>query len=103
MVAAGLRADGGFAVWALQHVLDLDRTVTALMTGIKSGGRFWLLDLCERHVPGTDGDKLIMMDDRKNLLDLIHPWCGLESEEPLIIWRDQPRNGGVLRLFRRRG
>jgi SAM-dependent methyltransferase len=101
MVDAGLRADGAFAIWSLQHVLDLEKTVRTLMTGIAPGGWFWLLDLCERNVPAMDGGRLVMMNDRKDVLDLIRPWCELVSEEPLDIWRETPRNGGVLRLFTR--
>lgn len=101
MVDAGLRVEGAFSIWALQHVLDLERAVMTLMRGIRKGGRFWLLDLCERHVPCMQGDSLIMANDKKQLLPMIEAWCRLESEEPLAIWRDQPSNGGTLRLFTR--
>ena len=103
MVAAGMRADGAMAIWAFQHVDEIEATVHVLMTGIKPKGLFWLLDLCERNVPALDKDgKLIMINDRKDMLSMLESWCDLEKEEKLDIWPEEPANGGYLRRFRRR-
>ena len=104
MVDAGLRADGAIAIWSLQHVHDLEKAIYVLMTGIKPGGLFWLLDLCLRNVPAMDknGD-LTMLNDRKDVLAQIEPWCTFEDAQKLDIWPEDPGTETFLRRFRRRG
>ena len=99
LVAGGLRVNGAMALWALQHIFDVERAVEVLMCSLSPGGVFWLLDLGCRSVPNVGGG--IMADDHVDTFALIERWCDLENIENLDIWPDNPGNGGELRKYRR--
>lgn len=101
MRANGLRAKGVVAAWALQHVLDVAETVDLLLSMLRSGGVFWLLDLHERHIPCVEKDagELVMVDDGVRIAPLVERCCHLEETHVLDIY-DQPPD--ELRKYRRR-
>lgn len=105
LVRSGFRASGAMAVWSLQHVADVQGTVDLLMSALRPGAPFWMLDLCERHIPATrKGDNLVMVmiNDGKSVLDALAPWCVEESCETLDVWKEEVANPGTLRKFTRK-
>jgi len=104
LVRSGLRANALVAVWALQHIWDIDSTIKLVMRAMRPGAPIWILDLWERHVPGFDDDnKFVMFNDGADLLSLLKPWCNLESSETLTL--PHRGDGGLpacLKKFRRK-
>ena len=51
LVAAGLRVDAAFSVWALQHVLDIKAAISGIKAALVPGGRVALVNSRRRLVP----------------------------------------------------
>lgn len=102
LVGSGFRASGAMAIWSLQHVADVVGTVCDIMRGLRSGSPFWLLDLCERHVPVIADGNFAMIGDERKVLQIVDEWCEQVGREPLDVWPQPPPNPGALYEFRRR-
>lgn len=103
LVLSGFRSSGAMAIWSLQHVHDLPETIEILMTGLRPGAPFWMLDLCERHIPAAKEDgELCMVDDGSDVLKALVHWCVVETAEKLDVWKEPLANPGWLYKFTRR-
>jgi len=98
----GLKVSGAYAVWSLQHVLNVVEVIETLMRVIKPGGLFWLMDLLVRRVPCSEiiDDTFTYLDDGIKITGLIDKWCDLETIENMLLYPDQPSL--TLRMYRRR-
>lgn len=64
----GLRAKGGVAIWALQHVLDLGYDTQLIFDALAPDSYFWTLDGARRYVPASyDDEKFIWIDDGESV------------------------------------
>lgn len=100
LVDDGLRISGAISIWAFQHILYVEKHIECLMTAIKPGGIFWLLDDIKRWIPCTVDGKPRDYDDEVEILPLIEQWCELETAEPLSFYN--PERKLMLRKYRRK-
>jgi SAM-dependent methyltransferase len=55
MAASGLRVDGGYAIWVLQHCLDPAEDIALVKSVLKAGGLFYVLNNRHAVVPSDLG------------------------------------------------
>jgi len=95
-VKAGLRAHGAIAIWALQHVFDLEFDVQLLHRAIKPGGILWTLNQTRRYIPAIyEDDKFTWIDDGKSVIAELEA-VGFEQEHSEIPPADLCQPGAEL-------
>jgi len=55
MAGSGLRVDGGYAIWVLQHCLDPAEDIALVKSVLKAGGSFYVLNNRHAVVPSDQG------------------------------------------------
>lgn len=55
MAAGGLRVDGAYAIWVLQHCIDPAEDVAFVKSVLKTGGSLYVLNLVHAAVPSDHG------------------------------------------------
>jgi SAM-dependent methyltransferase len=76
MAASGLRVDGGYAIWVLQHCLDPAEDIALVKSMLKAGGLFYVLNNLHPVVPSDLGwvdngvDIIPMLDREFDVVDV---------------------------------
>lgn len=79
MLQAGLRVDGAFAVWVLQHSLKPESDIALLQAALKAGGRLQVINALKRWVPTDEG----WNNDGKDVWDMLEDRFTRIEERPL--------------------
>jgi SAM-dependent methyltransferase len=102
LIKAGLRCEGGLAVWCLQHCLAVDEDVDLLAAAIEPSGILWAVNRVERLVPGSEGadGPIQWIDDGKDVSASLERWFDLRKREKMPIALCAP--GAYLEAWQRR-
>src|SRR5262249_24500142 len=79
LVREGLRCDGGYAIWALQHVFDPEKEIATIGRALRPRARFWVLNTLRRCVPTDQG----WSDDGKDLSPILDRYFALVAEHAI--------------------
>ena len=51
MLASGLRVDGAFCIWVLQHCYAPDRDIAKMKTALRGTAKFFVINMSQRAIP----------------------------------------------------
>jgi len=79
MIAAGLRVNGAFSIWVLQHCYAPDRDIEKIKTALRDDGKFFVINMPQRAIPvrretthdDTKSNRFDWSTDGVNVRDLL--------------------------------
>ncbi len=101
LASHGMRADGAIAVWALQHIPDIDSALIDLSGCLRTGAPFLVVNRWHRAIPVIDANQQIgWIDDKVDVhAKILESSFVLEKEEPMPATLCAP--GAHVRLYRK--
>ena len=79
----GFRAQGLVAVWVLQHIPSLDRTVDLIVAALDPGATLWVANRDNRSIPVSDGKAYGWVPDDADVTATLAKHFRLEHSEPI--------------------
>lgn len=74
LIRAGLRAQGAYAVWVLQHILNPREDIELLAAALFSGTNFYIVNRNHRAIPAQTGDLYGWVSDGVDIYGLLEPY-----------------------------